>query len=232
MIRDLFLKNGSSYTDPYYQNVSLLLNGDGTDGYTVFTNNSLTINSFTAYGNARIVTGTKKYGTGSMYFDGTGDYIQSISATNILDFGSSDFTVEMWINFAVVNSDQTLITVSASGTSNTNIRIQGSSTTPALSIGSLGYTWENTGPAQTWNVGTWYHIAITRQGTTLRMFRDGVGIYSGTNNKSYTSTGGVDIANNTGGAGYFNGYIDDLRITKGIARYTANFTSPTAALTL
>ena len=75
--------------------------------------------------------------------------------------------------------------------------------------------------------GTWTHIAITRSGTTARMFYDGTQVASATTAHDF-----VDAAfyiGQDGGSNAFIGYIDDLRITKGYARYTANFTPPTAA---
>ena len=77
---------------------------------------------------------------------------------------------------------------------------------------------------------TWYHVAITRSGTTLRMFIDGTQEASTTSSANFTSTTnmfiGADV-NNTNQR--INGYIQDLRITNGYARYTANFTPPTQA---
>jgi hypothetical protein len=71
------------------------------------------------------------------------------------------------------------------------------------------------------------HVAVSRSGTSLKMFFDGVQVASATDSTSFTDNAyGVRIG---GSSGYsFNGYIDDLRITKGYARYTANFTPPSA----
>ena len=85
----------------------------------------------------------------------------------------------------------------------------------------------------TFSHDTWYHYAVTRSGNTFRMFINGV------LEDTQTSTGSLNIGlggfrsgwSFDGGNGYFNGYIQDMRITRGLARYTSNFTAPTAEFT-
>jgi hypothetical protein len=80
---------------------------------------------------------------------------------------------------------------------------------------------------------TWYHFAACRSGSTLKLFVDGVEEYSGTDTTDYTSSASFNAGDRQDldpfGQYPLDGYIDDLRITKGVARYTANFTPPTAA---
>jgi hypothetical protein len=85
-----------------------------------------------------------------------------------------------------------------------------------------------------WSAGTWYHVAVTRSGNTFKLFRNGVQNGSTVTNSNScpatASTGALYVGSDVGGGfGNWNGYIDDLRITKGYARYTTNFTPPTQA---
>lgn len=84
---------------------------------------------------------------------------------------------------------------------------------------------------------TWYHVAVSRQGTSLRAFIDGTQLgTTQTNSVNYVRVNSDPLYIGQYFAGsanrYLNGYIDDLRITKGLARYTANFTPPTAPFPL
>ena len=78
--------------DPHYANVSLLLHGDGADNGTVFTDNSHSPKTVTAYGNAKTSTAQSKFGGSSIFFDGNGDYLVSPS-NSAFQFGTGDFTI-------------------------------------------------------------------------------------------------------------------------------------------
>ena len=95
-------------TDPDFSSVSLLLHGDGTDGSTTFTDSSSNNFTVTANGNAQIDTAVKKYGTGSMEFDGTGDSL-TIADNAAFAFGTGDFTVEAWVNFNDISGSQQIV---------------------------------------------------------------------------------------------------------------------------
>jgi len=85
--------------------------------------------------------------------------------------------------------------------------------------------------AHTLNINTWYHIAVTRQGTQLKCFVDGNQVGSTiTDSTNIISTEPFNIGRGYGGTVTTNSYIQDVRITKGLARYTANFTPPTEPL--
>jgi len=90
----LHLYTGSA-ADEHYNSVSLLLNANGADNSTVFTDTSPTPKTVTAVGNAKISTSQSKFGGSSMYFDGTGDYLTSPSSTDF-DLGGT-YTVEFWV---------------------------------------------------------------------------------------------------------------------------------------
>jgi hypothetical protein len=141
-------------------------------------------------------------------------------------FGTGDFTVEFWVNFNSRFQNQTIM-----GTSFTNgwvIWQMFNATSLTFWMDSAGVGISTNGSLAS---NTWYHIAVTRASGTLRIFVDGVLSNSTSNTTNLSSTVALEIGNqvNLGAGGTLNGYLDDIRITKGYARYTANFTPPTAA---
>jgi hypothetical protein len=197
-------------------NTSLLLN---------FTNAAILDNAMMAVpetvGNAQIDTTTKKFGTGSLEFDGTGDYL-TIRSSDTLVMGTGDFTVEFWI-YLVARTTYGYVFASGPGTNDlfvsfdTNgnfLRLTNQATVFAVT-GTIALT-------------TWTHIAVVRSGSSSKIYVDGTGGTAVTCTTNFTATAPSVGASNTG-TNPMNGFIDDLRITKGVARYTANFTAPTAA---
>jgi hypothetical protein len=204
----------------------------GTSLLTNFTNGAIfdnaMMNDLETVGNAQISTSVVKYGTGSLAFDGTGDYLVSNSATpNLYAFGTGDFTIEFWIRYTSVTGIQALYDGRPSNT-------QGAYPTIYSNAGSLRY-YANTSDqitGSTLSTNVWYHIAVSRSGTSTKLFIDGTQSGSTyTDSTAYLgAVGRPSIGDGlTFGTYPFNGYIDDLRITKGYARYTATFTPPTAA---
>jgi hypothetical protein len=214
--------------DPNFLSVSLLLHGNGTNGSTTFTDNSPTPKTVTAVGNSQISTAQSKFGGASIAFDGTGDYLTSPfnSALHVL---GSDFTLELWVRLAASQNNFGLFSTYTDAGSNvrgyivriipTGLRVF------AGKGGSLSVLQDNT---YTFSVGQWYHIAVTSQANTGRVFIDGTQQggtidFSGTVNSTET----LQIGRTHTATDDLNGFIDDLRITR-TARYTANFTPPTA----
>jgi len=223
--------------DPNYADVSLLLTGEGTNGSTTFTDLSSSPKTITAYGDTKISTAVKKYGTGAMYFSGTRPCRLKSDAYASLAFGTGDFTIELWCyQVSKASGYPRLINFNADYTTNTHALMMNTDD----AVNKFRYAVPgNMGDAimvstTTLASNTWYHVAVTRSGTTFRLF------VNGTQESTYTSSATVD----SNAAAYitlgdtptmtaseqFNGYIDDLRITKGIARYTTSFTPPTYAL--
>jgi len=172
-------------------------------------------------GNAQINTTIKKYGTGSIAFDGTGDYLDIPNYADF-GFGTGDFTIEFWL---YINSPGTFQIYDE--------RVVGNEVVPVLYLASgqiRYYVTADRITGATLSASTWYHIAISRSGSSTKLFVDGTQSGSTyTDNNNY-----INLAPYVGvykplGIVYLNGYIDDLRITKGVARYTSNFTAPTAA---
>ncbi len=181
-------------------------------------------------GNAQVDTNVRKFGTGSMKFDGTGDYLFLPDRLNF-DFGTGDFTIECWVYLSTTPSTSNIIidtrasdalsawSFSVSGTSKLDMIYSSSRVT---STGSI-------------STSTWTHVAVTRSGSTIRLFINGTQDGSATFSSAINSgnTPAIGGGRSTAGSGitgyYFNGFIDDLRITKGVARYTLNFTPPAQA---
>jgi hypothetical protein len=200
---------------------SLLLNFTNAGIYDATSKNDLE-----TVGNAQISTTQSKWGGSSMSFDGTGDYLRS-PASPLFDFNTGDFTVEAWVYTSSAVAYAIVIDKSIGG---------GGSTGWFLEWSSTRGIWFFYGPnavssAFTVTTGQWYHLAVSRSGTSLRLFVNGVQQGStATVSTDITSTYGVSVGATNGTPQYqLNGYIQDLRVTKGYARYTSNFTPPTAA---
>jgi len=205
--------------DPNFANVSLLLHGDGTNGSTTFTDSSSYNHTVTANGNAQISTTQSKFGGASMYFDGGGDRL-TVSDSSFT-FGTGEFTIEFWV-YILSAADGEAIASCGSGDGSWQLRFRNRNGTIDLKIGS------STSVTSTISLNTWHHFAITRDSSnTARMFLNGTIDDSATLNTNLDQSD-LRIGVNRSGANYFHGYIDDFRITKGVARYTANFTPPTA----
>ena len=207
-----------SPSDPYIDNVSLLLHMDGNNNSTTFLDSSASDLIVTAVGNASITTAFSKFGGSSAYFDGNGDYLVVPEDGNAI--GVNDFTIECWIN-TINGADYKAIVSLVPGSDNN-----------ALYVFNNTISWyDGTDRARSasFSNGVWNHVAVTRSGTTLRIFLNG-------EQSASTYTTSANIANNTVRIGtrgsaageWFNGYIDELRMTKGIARYTSNFIPHTA----
>ena len=196
---------------------SLLLNFTNAGIYDATGKNDLE-----TVGNAQISTTQSKWGGSSISFDGTGDYL-TFPASNLFIFGTGDFTIECWFYANSLSSTSVLI------------ECRNNTVGPVIfyDSGALRVNYNSSGgvliTGGSLSTGVWYHIALARSGSSTKLFVNGT--QSGS-----TASDTNNYSNNTliVGASYLftqtlNGYIQDLRITKGYARYTANFTAPTAA---
>jgi hypothetical protein len=181
-------------------------------------------NTLTPVGNASTSTTQTKYADTAMYFDGSGDSIY-IDTQPLFNFGTQDFTIEMWIKPNVSSNFGGLFTIDAgpypsvliynSETNNIRIYLDNNNSSP------FALTQDVTIPSTNWQ-----HFAFTRDGNIFRSFLDGILIN--------TTTSSITIAPQrararigTGDSGStWNGYIENFQILKGVAKYTANFTPP------
>jgi hypothetical protein len=205
-----------------------------------FTNAAITDgtmkNNLETVGNAQVSTSVVKYGSGSMYFDGTGDYLL-FPSSELVPFASNErFTIEGWIYPTVATAGQIygIYTTRNSGSTSQAIAITlfGTPLKINVEIANSASASVTISSSTTISANTWYHFAVVHDGSQLKLYVNGTSEGTPATTSIATTlkvmTIGryyVDINNY-----YFNGYIDDLRITKGIARYTANFTPPQVAL--
>ena len=162
-------------------------------------------------------------GSGSIVFDGSGDYVRYPTSTNYA-FGTGDFTVEAFIYRS--NLDGMIVDARSGALSQTWCLY--------LSGANLGWINGSGNPSTSTTVAgtTWTHVAACRSGTTFKLFINGVAGYTGSDSVNYTTTSpfligiNADLSSNP-----FSGYISNVRITKGTAVYTSDFTPPTAPLT-
>ena len=216
--------------DPFRSQVSLLLHGDGVNGSTTITDNSPTPKTVTAVGNAQISTAQSKFGGSSIAFDGNGDGLFVAAGNQEFNLSSGNWTVEVWVYFNTfsINTDPHVFQISTDA-ANRYVVYRDASTGKLsfVTVNNNIFTFSNSTTSPTPN--TWYHVAISRLGTTSTLFINGVA--EATNSQPINSGTLLEIgfiSINTPNQFRLNGYIDDLRITKGVARYTANFTPPAA----
>jgi hypothetical protein len=217
--------------DPYWVNYSSLLHFDGANGSTTFTDQSGKV--WTRGGNTVISTAISKFGGASAFFDGSGDYIDTPDNDDF-EFGNGDFTIEAWVYMTIIAGDYRMIVTKDSTVSTRgfiflcNPVTQGGAFQLYFQDGVTQYSiLSTTIPV----INTMYHVAVSRQGSSVRMFVNGVleaTISCGTATINPT-THVVRIGKTANNTGNFAGYIDEVRITKGQAIYTASFTPAVAA---
>jgi len=180
-----------------------------------------------ANGDAQLDTSEKKFGTASLRLDGTGDYA-SVQPQNDFGFGTGDFTVEAWVYAdAIPATDQNIFDFRASVDTDVAPVVY-------TNNGSIYYYTDSanriTGAAAI-TATTWHHIALTREGTNTKLFVDGTQVGSTyTDSNDYGSAKPLFIGAKHDGNDALAGNIDDFRVIKGEAEYTANFTAPTVNL--
>ncbi len=227
---------GAAAAGAYYRAVTFMCAFDGADAATSATDDSIYGSTITFAGNAQLDTAQFKFGTASLLLDGTGDYV-TVPDSDQWDMGADDFTAEGWFRWAVDpgTGTQSLISFYDDATNNRSWLLD-------LNNNQLRFAWSTDGTSGTYDsfqgsfnpvADQWYHIAVARSGTSCKTFVDGVQIGSASlpSDIFYSATAPLALGSNSnsGGANYFNGWIDSVRITKGHARYTEAFAAPTEA---
>lgn len=236
-ISDLKITKGSALYSGTTMSVptSPLTSSDNTSLLLNFTNAAIRdntgFNNLETVGNAQISTAQSKFGGSSMYFDGTNDYLASISQTNA--FGSENFTIESWCYFidGTANALRMIWTNYNTWTSQSIFFGKHTAYSGKVTLWVNNYSASapllvdpNLPPAN-----SWVHYAAVRNGSSWTLYRDGTSVATGTYSGVATTNTLSQVGGNSEASGTYSmyGYLDDFRITKGLARYTTNFTPPT-----
>ena len=220
--------SGSIPGDEYYNSCSLLMHFSGSNGSTTFIDNSPSPKTATSNNGAAISTVQSKFGGTSGLFDGSDDYV-TVSDNSAFNFGAGDFTIEYW-EYRTSNAIyKPVMSRNSAGqppwmigwTESGNINFfagNGSSWSIASAV-SMGVI----------IINSWTHYAVTRQGNTFRTFQNGIQISTFTSAATIPDGAAPLEIGRYAGTYYYPGYLDELRLTKGVARYTGSFVTQSAA---
>ena len=223
--------------DPYFENVTLLLPGDGTNGAQNNTFLDSSTNAFTITRNGNTTQGTftpfsKPDGRWANYFDGSTDYL-SVANNAAFNFGSGAFTIEFWYYPTTISGTQCLIT--NYGSSTTGFVVQMGGSTAGSGKIDAGFSGDGADITSTSGLtaNTWNHIAIsgTPGATGIKLFVNGTQTGSTYTGATSLDTSSSLLIGTVASTNYLSGYLSNVRLVKGTAVYTAAFTPPTAPLT-
>ncbi|KUG22535.1 hypothetical protein ASZ90_007689 [hydrocarbon metagenome] len=216
----------------------LLLHMDGTNGSTTFIDSSPGAKTITPHGNAQLSTAQKKFGTASGLFDGDSDWVTAPSSTD-WSFGTGNFTVDFWLrkNTSFDSNYRGLCGQYVDSNNYWYFRYKPGTLGIAFFYfkvvegGVVKADYSTSGLSMSTN--TWYHIELVRNGTAIYIFVNGVARSITANTAISTKSMPVfsvlfDVGASHSNGLTFKGYLDEFRVSNGIARHTANFTPPTA----
>jgi len=221
--------------DPYFNNVSLLLHFDGASGSTDFVDNSSKLQVVNYEGSTSLNNTNYKFGSASAYFNSLGSKVYVANSPDFV-FGSADFTIECWVYIVTGQAYARIIHFGPFWQSNN-----------AFNLLAIDADYPNKITFARYKLGvsrlcvstldikrdTWYNVAVTRKDGIFRLFINGILESTNSNyvgitiEENTTTTVTVGSAITTSGGEDLIGYVDELRITKGIARYVSNFTVQT-----
>lgn len=217
--------NLSVYQDPYFEQTKLLLRMTGSDNSIIFPDNSLSPKTITPNNGAKIVTSNSKFNDSSAQFSG-GAYL-SIPSSSDFNFGSGDFTIECWayLNNLGGNGTNHFFCISDVYT----FSFKSNNQEYCFYANGIKLASTTISPI----INAWHHLSLVRYGQRLFIFVNGElkGESIIPQSNTYGSTAEVLIGSANGTTEeYLDGFLNDLRVTKGQARYTVNFTPPTEHL--
>lgn len=218
----LLLGAGGGGGDPYFSSVVSLMHFNGADGSTTFTDE--TGRAWSATSGAEIDTAQSVFGGASAYFPSSPNGYISTPSSADLGFGTGDFTIEFFgRRGGFPHQDASPYIDLRAGGSN-GIVLHSTSSNADLLFNAGGAT--RITAAQ--SVNTWYHIALSRVAGTTRLFSNGVSAGSYADSNNYAATSALLGKYYDSATFFLFGHMDELRITKGVGRYTADFTPPSA----
>lgn len=214
--------------DPFFKSVSLLTHFEGTSGTQIFPDwNGITVPR--SNGIAVLSSTQKKFGTTSLYCAGGSGYNFVTPTSSNYAFYGVDFTLECWIYpTAAGASHVALLDTGINSADIDGFGFSGSGSGSKLAFKVGGTTYGNTGTSVVTN--QWQHVAFSRTSGVISAYLNGVQQWSITSPAGYsTASCGLSIGADQQNGYYYTGYIDELRVTKGVGRYTASFTPETSA---
>jgi hypothetical protein len=214
------------------EEASFQMTADGADASTSFTDNSPSARTITVSGDAQVDTAQKKFGTGSLLLDGTGDYL-SVAADSDMAFGTGDFTVHFWVRPNGSLTDKSIFGNRNNTQVDThwNFEITGGANNLQVHTSKTAMF---TGTSNTLTASDWNHVAWTRSGGLARLFINGALVSSQSDAFNYSDASspyyvGLDGAAAISSLTPFNGWIDDITVIKGKALWTSAFTPPSVS---
>ena len=202
---------------------TFLIHSNHPDGNTTFTDSSSSSYPITPNGNVHHETDQARFGQSSISFDGSGDYLE-IPDSDDWDFTTSDGTIDFWLRITETGRHHNIIgQARAYNDSQWAIYVN---TSQAIAIGKYGQTEIKSGDGAI-SPNVWYHVAVVREGPFTKIYVDGVTVASGSSPEWSSSSNTLRI-----GSGRLdplfdvNGYLDEIRILKGTAAWTSDFTPP------
>ena len=217
-------------------NTALMLHFDGSNGGTTFTDNAPSPHTIMVSGNTNTSTAQKKFGTASGYFDGTGDFLRiATSGDGSYVMGTGNFTVDFWAyDVKVADPDSTVVQIGR-GQFGACIGYVHSGGNFVLYLSSSNGGWQIASAVSMGALpgAAWAHYALVRNGNTWTTYKDGTQVSQFSSSASlYVGDEDMQIGRYTytdnSTTNEMEGYIDELRVSKGVARWTADFTPPTA----
>lgn len=215
-----------------------MLHMDGSNGSTTFTDSELTPKTWTAHGAAAISTSQSVFGGASGLFTAaTSDYIDTVSNLTDFNFGTGDLTIDCRVRTLSTGATKRICgDLDVAGSAYSVVCFLTSADLPVFIVSTAAgdFTFTATNAL---SANTFYHLAFVRYGPNLLLFINGTLETNSSGNPAIGVNAAKNMQGNTWSVGthgdfrsnFFNGYIDELRVSKGIARWTANFTPPASA---
>ena len=231
---DKIKATGTTVGEVHFPKNILHMPFDGSNGATSTSDVSNQNNTVTVNG-AQISSAQSKFGGTSLLLDGSNDYLSIGGSEWNSNLNSGDFTVEFWIRLDALGESRIITNYNGSNGWGVAMWSGGGGTNYFDGYWYNG-GWQYiqyglSGNYTTPSVDTWYHLAFVRNGNDWSLYLNGTAENTRTLSGSITSSslGALELGRRYLADQYVDGYIDDLRITKGLARYTSNFTPPTTA---